>query len=220
MPLLMSALWSCFVFTQCALKTVGLQQQQGFFPKWQSKYISSSLPRASKILISARSKLAGWPLIKEAFIWYHYLKRRKWILQTCVWQQTLRGAWARVQLLPAPPQLNRWFYVIIRSRIDVFLPHRGRPWRCPQGPCCSPRSPERGCSRPLMCLTRTGCRFHSGSTPARPPPPGFHPCWSHAGPVRRRTTCGGDQNCLWPYFCSVVTQTMVLIRNCYNEKVR
>lgn len=34
LPLLMSALWSCLVFTQCALKSVGL------FQKWQNKYIS------------------------------------------------------------------------------------------------------------------------------------------------------------------------------------
>lgn len=58
--LLMSALWSCFIFTQCALKAAGLLRQD-FYPKWQGKYISSSQPPSSEILISIHSIRWEWP---------------------------------------------------------------------------------------------------------------------------------------------------------------
>lgn len=209
MPLLMSALWSCFVFTQCALKTVGLQQQQqrqqGFFPKWQSKYISSFLPLSSKILISVRSTLAGWPLIKQAFLFDTVIwKEENEYCRLCVWQQSF-GVASCAATFSTTWYLKHSFYIIISDQIDVRLPHRGRPWRCPRGPCCSPRSPEPGCSRPPTCLTRTGCRFHSGSTPARLPPRGFHLCWSHAGPDREGTTVLGlPRYIIYLYQCFII----------------
>lgn len=58
--LLMSALWSCFIFTQCALKAAG-PLRQDFYPKWQGKYISSSRPPSSEILISIHSIHLEWP---------------------------------------------------------------------------------------------------------------------------------------------------------------
>lgn len=57
--LLMSALWSCFIFTQCALKAAGLLLQN-FHPKWQGKHISSSQPLSSEILISIHSIRWEW----------------------------------------------------------------------------------------------------------------------------------------------------------------
>lgn len=169
-------------------KTVGLQRQhqrqhqwqRSFFPKWQSKYISSSLPPSSEILISVGSKLAGGPLIKRAFMWYLYSKRWRWIPQTRGRQRTRRVAAPR----RTTTYFKHRFYDIISERIDVCSPRKGPPWRCPRGPCCSPRSPEPGCSKRPTCPTRKGCTFRSGSTPARLPPRGFHPCWSHAAPAR------------------------------------
>ncbi len=80
--------------------------------------------------------------------------------------------------------LKHRFYIIICYQASVCLPHRGRPWRCPRGPCCWPHSPEPGCSTPPTCPTHTGCRFRSGSTPVQQQPRGFHPYWWHAGPGR------------------------------------
>lgn len=62
----MSALWSCFIFTQCALKAAGLLQQD-FYPKWQGKHISSSQPPSSEILISIHSIRWEWPHTEAGF---------------------------------------------------------------------------------------------------------------------------------------------------------
>lgn len=72
-PLSMSAHGSCFVFTWCDLKTVGLHQQSSF-TKWLNKYISASLPSSSKILISVYYTLSGWALIRQAFMWCCFYK--------------------------------------------------------------------------------------------------------------------------------------------------
>lgn len=109
------------------------------------------------------------------------------------------------------------FHIVARCQVDVVrLPRRGRPWRCPRGPCCWPRSPGPACSRRPTCPTRTGCRSRSGSTPARRRPRGSRPCWWRAGP-------GGERRGITTRNSTWLEHERYLVNSgfisCYNEKL-